>query len=185
MIRFSNVNRVNSKGYDCNYQRHHLIPVQAGKANELTGIFQFMATAGFDLDDFHNNGVLLPCCEKEAWRTGQPLHRGPHPRYNDIVIEHLVRIANLSGEIKDDFQRLCFLRFRTNLLQRSLHSGLTRNWFANIRLNSRNPVRPKGEFAEIDSQVDKFHKATKVAVSARVNFNLKSTAFAPDYIAEL
>lgn len=43
-------------------------------------------------DDFRANGLLLPTTEAATLRTGMPLHRGPHRRYNELVIERVGRI---------------------------------------------------------------------------------------------
>lgn len=43
-------------------------------------------------DDFRSNGLLLPATEAAAHRTGMPLHRGPHRRYNELVMERVGRI---------------------------------------------------------------------------------------------
>ena len=43
-------------------------------------------------DDFRANGLLLPATDDATLRTGMPLHRGPHRRYNELVIERVGRI---------------------------------------------------------------------------------------------
>ena len=43
-------------------------------------------------DDFRANGLLLPSTDEASLRTGMPLHRGPHHRYNQLVIERVGRI---------------------------------------------------------------------------------------------
>ena len=185
MIRFSNVNRVNSQDHNPNYQRHHLIPQQAISELKLNETFQTLADNGFDLDDFHQNGILLPCREKEAIRSGRPLHRGPHPRYNELVIERLVRIWKLSRNIENDHNRLNFLRFRTILLQRSLRVGLAGNRFVRLHLNSRDPLRSTANFSDIDSRIDRLYRKTKSTVSRRANFLLKSGVCSNVYLAEI
>jgi len=46
-------------------------------------------------DDFRRNGLLLPATEAASVRTGRPLHRGPHRRYNEVVIARVGRIEAL------------------------------------------------------------------------------------------
>jgi len=67
-----------------------------------------MVRGGFDFDDFEKNGVLLPATEQVAFETGQPLHRGPHPRYNQLVIDRLFLIIKLCDRIDNEVQRQAF-----------------------------------------------------------------------------
>ena len=158
VIRFSQINRLNSADYRPNYHRHHLIPRQAGFEPALVRFFETMRDDGFSLDDFECNGILLPCCEEEARKTGKPLHRGPHPRYNEIVIERLKQISLLGDQLDQVTQRTNFIRFRILLLLSCLRFGLGENRFNTIYLNLRDPLRSNARFDEMDSRIERILK---------------------------
>ena len=162
MIRFCDINRLNSVGHKPHYQRHHLIPRQAGAESDFRCVFQVLADDGFNLEDFGRNGILLPSCEKEAMRTGRPLHRAPHPLYNEIVMKRLSRISKLGDRFDDLAQRQNFIRFRFSLLQSSLRSGLNKGRFSKIYLSSRDPLRSGVRFDRMDSRIDQINRATSL-----------------------
>lgn len=172
MIRFSDINRINSLDYKPNYQRHHLIPRQTATDSNLRKIFEFMADDGFDLEDFEQNGILLPSCEKEAIRTGRPLHRGPHPRYNEIVMQHMFRISKLGDRIDDVLERQNFIGFRLSLLQSSLRSGLNAKRFKNIYLSSRDPLRSGLKFDRMDTRIEQLDRNVGQTIADRVLFKI-------------
>lgn len=157
MIRFSQINRPGGPDHKPNYQRHHLIPRQACSETDLQEVLKNMGEVGFHFEDFEKNGILLPCCEKEAWRTGRPLHRGPHPRYNEIVIERLVHISSLGERIDKISERQNFFQFRFRILLVSLHKGLNCRRFRRISLNRRDPFRSSLSFDLIDSRIESMH----------------------------
>lgn len=103
-----------------NYQRHHLIPLQAASVTDSIKPLNRDLSDSFDFDDFDRNGVLLPSDEQTAFETGRPLHRGPHPRYNELVIDRMFRIVRLSENIAGGVDRREFFRFRISLLQQAL-----------------------------------------------------------------
>lgn len=82
------------------------------------------------MGDFRTNDLLLPASEKAASQYGLPLHRGPHPRYNEIVSErvaaieshwHVARRRCASGAASDALGRLQLLQgaLRRRLLDES------------------------------------------------------------------
>lgn len=167
MIRFHNVNRPNSLGYDSSYQRHHLIPLQAASISRLSNSFDAMKLPRLSYDDFDTNGVLLPCDEIVALRTGQPLHRGPHPKYNELVLERLYLIMGLSSKIVDITKRRSFFRMRISLLQSALRHGLLQDGFKKLCLNNRDPIRSTRSFDDIDSRIDLLFTSTGWPLSPR------------------
>lgn len=186
MIRFADVNQVNSRDYRPNYQRHHLIPVQSTHLPELVEMFTLLSDDGFSLDDFSRNGILLPSCEREAAKTGRPLHRGPHPRYNLIVIRYLLRIHALSNGLDDHLDRLRFISFRIGLLQDSLKQGLDSSFFERLRLNSRDPLRPDADFDVLDNRIQQLCKEKHKIKVDRAKFALScSHANIDCYASEL
>lgn len=175
MTRFSMVNRKNGDGYNPRYQRHHLIPLQAASIAEIREPLDEIAGAGrirsggkdqcsggygFDFDNFETNGVLLPSDEAMALKTGHPLHRGPHPRYNELVIERLHLIIRLSHGIENRIQRRVFFRLRMKLLQSTLRRALVGSPLPVFRLNKRDPGLSSSAFVGLDSCVDALYMAT-------------------------
>lgn len=75
------------------FQRHHLIPVNLIRRPEFERLFLTLSSVGFDARNFSTNGVLLPATEMMVEQTGLPLHRGPHPQYDDLVAECLNEIS--------------------------------------------------------------------------------------------
>ena len=73
-------------------------------------------------DDFRVNGLLLPANEHATLRTGMPRHRGPHQRYNEVVIARVGRIeASWSHVcIHDPEAALAEALMRLHLLQGAL-----------------------------------------------------------------
>ncbi|MEH6758328.1 MAG: AHH domain-containing protein [Parasphingorhabdus sp.] len=161
MTRFSMVNRKNGKDYHPHYQRHHLIPMQAASIPNIRGPLDQMICGGFDFDNFEKNGVLLPSDEQVAYKTGQPLHRGPHPRYNELVIERLLLIIKICNQIENIIQRKAFFHLRIGLLQTVLRPALAGPALPVLRLNNRDPGLASSAFAELDSCVDALYVATK------------------------
>ncbi|MGI9362552.1 MAG: AHH domain-containing protein [Parasphingorhabdus sp.] len=160
MMRFSMINRKNDAGYIPGFQRHHLIPLQAASIAEIRKPLDAMGRGGFDFDNFVTNGVLLPSDEHLAIKTGHPLHRGPHPRYNELVIERLLLIIRLSKQINEEVQRKVFFRLRIVLLQSTLRKALIGSPLPIFRLNKRDPGLSSSDFAELDSCVDALYTAT-------------------------
>ncbi|HEY9092189.1 AHH domain-containing protein [Parasphingorhabdus sp.] len=161
MMRFSKVNRKNDAGYNPCYQRHHLIPLQAATIAEVREALEWMSSGGFDFDNFKTNGVLLPSDEHMALRTGHPLHRGPHPRYNELVIERLLLIIRLSEQVDNEIQRKSFFRLRIGLLQSTLRRALVGSPLPVFRLNKRDPGLSSSDFARLDNCVDALYTATQ------------------------
>lgn len=113
------------------------------------------------LDDFRQNGILLPAREEAVWRTSLPLHRGPHRHYNEMVIDRFGEIeANWSlakrrdaeGADRDALEALADLR-RTLLLQL-----LDRR--RPLRLNSKDPLGVGVDFTAIDDMAEELWRAT-------------------------
>ena len=76
------------------FQRHHLIPVNVVQRRVFEPLFLLVSSVGFDARNFVSNGVLLPASEDAVKLTGLPLHRGPHPQYDQLVSEGLAEISS-------------------------------------------------------------------------------------------
>lgn len=161
MTRFSMINRKDQGDYHPCYQRHHLIPLQAASMSDIREPLDQMVRGGLDFDDFESNGVLLPATEQAAFETGQPLHRGPHPRYNQLVIDRLSLIIKLCNRIDNDVERRSFFRLRIGLLQSVLRRALVSPALRVFQLNKKDPSLSSSAFAELDSCVDALYVATQ------------------------
>jgi A nuclease family of the HNH/ENDO VII superfamily with conserved AHH len=75
------------------FHKHHLIPVAIFNSQAFQPLFSRIRCIGFDPQDFATNGIWLPCTELMAIHTSLPLHRGPHPHYNDLVSECVAAVS--------------------------------------------------------------------------------------------
>ena len=92
VVTFRSVNAPGASGYQPGLQRHHLLPRQLLSQRCFGTMFAELGRARVGFDDFRRTGLLLPATEKASIRTGMPLHRGPHRRYNEVVIARVGRI---------------------------------------------------------------------------------------------
>lgn len=106
-------------------------------------------------DDFRCNGLLLPATESASVRSGMPLHRGPHARYNEMVIARVGRIE--AGWVvtrrRDEEAALVEALLRLHLLQ----SALRRQLLAQRRrlvLNAKDPLGSGFDFTELDAMAE-------------------------------
>ena len=92
MVSFRQVrSNIRMPGFNC----HHIIPHQVSNALVFGLFFGMMKSVGFSADDFHANGMHLPCNEKTAYMIDRLIHRGGHPQYNKLVAEHIARIQDM------------------------------------------------------------------------------------------
>lgn len=112
-------------------------------------------------DDFRANGLLLPATDKAARRTGLPLHRGPHRRYNEMVFERVGAIESAwSYQIAQDRQQANDnAYFRLRLLQTALRRLLLSN-SKRILLNRKDPVGTGFDFTDLDAMAESLWAAT-------------------------
>jgi len=112
-------------------------------------------------DDFRANGLLLPATDDATLRTGMPLHRGPHRRYNELVIERVGRIeAHWSqGRVRDPETALAEALDRISLLQSALRRRLLSER-RRMLLNRKDPLGQGIDFAELDAMAEMLWDAT-------------------------
>lgn len=93
-------------------------------------------------------------------RTGMPLHRGPHRRYNEMVIERVGQIENEWSRIYcQDEERACDeVRWRLELLQRALRLRLLTER-RRFLLNRKDPIGHGFDFFELDAMAEKLWNA--------------------------
>lgn len=154
-IAFSAVNARGSMGYDPALQRHHLLPRQLLSERCFGRMFAVVGRGRVGFDDFRCNGLLLPGREDASLRTGMPLHRGPHHRYNEVVIARVGRIeARWSAARRQDEEAaLNEALMRLHLLQGALRKQLIAAR-RRVLLNRKDPLGTGFDFTELDAMAE-------------------------------
>lgn len=154
-ITFRAVNARGAAGYDPGLQRHHLLPCQLLSQRCFGPMFAAVGRARVGFDDFRRNGLLLPANEQASLRTGMPLHRGPHRRYNEMVIARVGNIeANWSlTRRRDDEEALAEALLRLHLLQGALRRQLLAER-RRVVLNRKDPIGTGFDFSELDAMAE-------------------------------
>ena len=160
-IPFRKVNARGSAEHDPGLQRHHLLPRQLLSARCFGALFEQVGRAPVGFDDFRANGLLLPATEEATHRTGMPLHRGPHRRYNEVVMDRVGRIEERwvrARETDPDAAReeaLMRLRLLQTALRRRLLSERRR-----MILNRKDPLGTGFDFTELDAMAEALWAST-------------------------
>lgn len=178
-LPFEAINHRGATDYDPGLQRHHLLPRQLLSQRCFEPMFAALGQGRIGFDDFRINGMLLPASDAAALRMALPLHRGPHRRYNGVVIERVGRIeANWTGlrlrrglEVASD-QALMQLW----LVQRALHRRLLRGNGRHFALNRHDPAGRFLDFSELDAMADTLWAESRAAQAAPSR--AQSSAFA-------
>lgn len=112
-------------------------------------------------DDFRFNGLLLPATEQASVDTGLPLHRGPHPIYNELVIERVGRIESRWDLVqrKDPETARIEALDRMRLLQRALRIRLI-NERKSFVLNRKDPLGTGFDFDTLDAMAEQLWAST-------------------------
>ncbi|QDH35078.1 AHH domain-containing protein [Porphyrobacter sp. YT40] len=154
-IAFRSVNRRSLPGYDPTLQRHHLLPRQLLSERCFGAMFAIVGRVQVGFDDFRRNGLLLPATEQATIRTGMPLHRGPHRRYNEVVIARVGRIERrwAAAHLIDEEAALAEALLRLHLLQGALRRQLLAQR-RRVLLNRRDPVGTGFDFSELDAMAE-------------------------------
>lgn len=152
IIAFRSVNVPGGAGYDPSLQRHHLLPRQLLSKRCFGAMFAQAGRERVGFDDFRTNGLLLPATEAATIRTGMPLHRGPHRRYNEVVIARVGRIEAswASGRCRDEHAALVEALLRLHLLQVALRRHLLEQR-RRVLLNRKDPLGTGFDFSELDA----------------------------------
>lgn len=160
-IPFRSVNRRGTPSYDPGLQRHHILPRQLLGERCFGPMFDAIGRARVGFDDFRRNGLLLPATEDATIRTGMPLHRGPHRRYNELVIERVGRIeAHWSAtQARGTEAALHEALERMTLLQAALRRRLLSERRAMV-LNRNDPLGAGFDFTELDAMAERLWSAT-------------------------
>ena len=155
VITFRAVNARGEDGYDPGLQRHHLLPCQLLSQRCFGALFAEVGRARVGFDDFRRNGLLLPATENASIRTGMPLHRGPHRRYNEVVIARVGRIevSWAAARRHDEAAALAEALLRLHLLQSALRrQSLSQR--RRVLLNRNDPVGTGFDFSELDAMAE-------------------------------
>ena len=155
VLPFDAVNCRGTPGYDPGLQRHHLLPRQLLSQHCFGAMFAQVGRARVGFDDFRANGLLLPATEAATIRTGMPLHRGPHRRYNEVVIARVGRIEARWAHRRqnDEAAALAEALLRLRLLQGALRRQLLAQR-RRVLLNRNDPLGTGFDFTEIDAMAE-------------------------------
>lgn len=160
-IPFNRINRRGSDAHDPGLQRHHLLPRQLLGRRCFGSMFAEIGRDTVGFDDFRANGLLLPATESAALRIGMPLHRGPHRRYNEVVIERVGRAeAQWSkARLRNPEAALIEALLRLRLLQAALRRRLLSERRRMI-LNRNDPLGSGFDFTELDAMAEALWQAS-------------------------
>lgn len=155
-LPFRSVNHRRGSDYDPGLQRHHLLPRQLLEQRCFAALFEAVNLSRAAWDDFRSNGLLLPSQDVGALRMGLPLHRGPHRRYNAVVMERGGRIeagwATQRRRYPDSAREQALMRLR--LLQGALRRRLLSPVRLPFALNRHDPLGKAIDFTELDAMAD-------------------------------
>lgn len=155
VLTFRAVNARGAAGYDPGLQRHHLLPCQLLSERCFGAMFMNVGLARVGFDDFRRNGLLLPANEEASLRTGMPLHRGPHRRYNEVVIARVGTIEARWAQARraDETAALAEALMRLQLLQDALRRQLLAER-RRLVLNRKDPLGTGYDFTELDAMAE-------------------------------
>jgi hypothetical protein len=155
VIAFGSVNRPGTTGYDPGMQRHHLMPCQVLSRRCFAAMFDRLGRVQVGFDDFRINGLLLPATEAATIRTGMPLHRGPHARYNEVVTARVGRIEEgwSARHPQDPDAALAEALERLRLLQSALRRQLL-SARRRVLLNRNDPLGTGFDFTSLDAMAE-------------------------------
>ena len=159
-IPFRSVNRRDGPGYDPSLQRHHLLPRQLLSRRCFVPLFEAVRPERLCFDDFRTNGLLLPATDHASARSGMPLHRGPHRRYNEAVIDRVGRIEQNWSRTRlyDPESALRTALWQLGLLQSALRRGLLAER-RKLVLHARDPIGTGFDFTELDAMAERLWAA--------------------------
>ena len=155
-LPFTAVNRNGFPGFDPGLQRHHLLPCALLSRACFSQMLEAIGRERLGFDDFRRNGLLLPASDAAAMRMGLPLHRGPHPFYNALVMERVGQVE-AGWAMRRRLQpeaAITEAQMRLGLLQRALHRRLLDTVRKRLTLNRRDPLARGIDFTELDAMAE-------------------------------
>lgn len=163
-LSFRAVNKRGRAGFDPGLQRHHLLPRQLLSHPSFVSLIASVGQDRIGFDDFRRNGILLPATETAALTLGLPMHRGPHLRYNNLVIERVGQIEAGWSALKrcEPENATAAAVMRLHLLQRALRRQLFERNSGSYRLNRNQPAGKARDFSELDAMADLLWPETEI-----------------------
>ncbi len=166
-ISFRSANCRADPQYSHSSQCHHLLPLQILSLQCFEKMLNIIGCNSIGFHDFRINGLLLPATEKRSAETGLPLHRGPHNRYNEVVI---MRVGMIEKEWsrsrkRDSSDANDVARSRIGWLQGALRKRLINECErtqkrTRLVLNRNDPVGTGYDFTELDDMAEILFGAT-------------------------
>lgn len=138
------------------FQHHHLLPLALNRHGQIRQFLDGLSPDGFRLSHRATNCLWLPAQESLSWRTGAALHRGPHPRYSDVVAARVERIRLGSERLPQGLREASALR-RLRRLQRALAHILSGAGPRLVQLNRRDPLRLFDDYSQLDAAISALH----------------------------
>ncbi|TCM22242.1 HNH/ENDO VII superfamily nuclease [Novosphingobium sp. PhB165] len=119
-------------------------------------MFTTLGRESLRFEDFRDNGLLLPCDERAALRMGLPLHRGPHHRYTELVVERVAQIEAYwrRAHMRDPQAAAIEAQMRLDLLRRALRRLLLARRATRPLLNRHDPLGHGLDFSDLDALAD-------------------------------
>jgi hypothetical protein len=128
------------------WQQHHLLPRSLRRRAQIAQFLRQMGEDGPSLIDQSANLLWLPGTEALAAETGMSLHRGPHPRYDELVAARLerLRVADLPPAVA---------AARIGRLQQVLTKALSGDSGPALILNRHDPMQLFADYAALDEAI--------------------------------
>lgn len=136
------------------FQRHHLVPQAVLRRPQVRQLMDNVASIAEDRRRFGHNCLWLPCDEQTALSTGRVLHRGPHPRYNDVVDARIDRIL-ARGSGRADLSTWAAAAVSLARLQCILARILAGRGPRLIKLNRQDPMRAFADYSYLDDAISR------------------------------
>lgn len=138
------------------WQCHHLLPLSLGRRPQIGDFLTSLAPHGLSLTDRTHNCLLLPSQEQLAVASGLALHRGPHPRYTDVLAARIdaERQRRLPAPVS---------AMRLARLQRVMVRVLAGRGPRLFLLNRRDPMRLFADYGALDAAIARYWPAEPVS----------------------
>ena len=145
------------------FQHHHLPPLSLLNRPQFSGFLRQLHWHGLKLTDRAGNCLWLPADEGVAYRLGQALHRGPHPRYTSVVASRVERIrrgfAAASASPASQWVAREDAAVRLTRLQRVMTHILAGPGPRLLQLNRRDPMRCFADCSYLDDAISRMFSA--------------------------
>ena len=163
VLPFRAVNRRGSADHDAGLQRHHLLPRQLLRLDVFDRMIRSLGRKSIGFEDFRRNGLLLPSRERAAVRMQLPLHRGPHPEYNEMVIDRVAEIERgwqqrQVADVEAAGEEALRLLGR---LQQTLRARMLNPRQNYLRLHANDPLAQDYDFSELDEMAERLWRSTQ------------------------